>query len=564
MDTMEFLACTEEGGIPSSVRERADLSGRSCVVRISGTLHPQTYPTARSECQVTAVPGCFAPTVADVNAPWGDLGQSAVGYAWNSVNWLDEDFAYGHYYGKQSMVWFRPNHVQWRQHVFAALDEEGASCGFYALAAVVATEAEAEDIMEWGRRGRAGLRRGLTAQDMQDLSVGLGVPFSIAMVGQRWVQREPEEYVMRYWRHPDVIEARGHYGVMLVPVDDGNNCAYHWLPFTSIDVRCTLPMKRHTYYELNPDQAPVDAGGFDDWVLEGMAELFEQWEHAPQPPQYAPLGLRARTNGGIECLVQPAPLVGPFLICGEVPPVLADTEWDILSLSRFHRIGIGRQDCGDMIEVQGPPNFFERAMAKLSGCSFLWQLRPSVVPHMALDEGHFVYVYGGAPSLQDPTLLETGDYNPVTLGRLQTEGGVFAMQDPYVHVGLSGRPVTVLRLRRVALSPFGAVLSFVPFSLEAEVSVRVTHYLFPTTSMPVAAFDGDRAAWLRASFTALIQASPDNIKGLLAEQRNLMCARLEKGQLSDDFDPVELARELCRYAQQTRRLWANAQGYALV
>ncbi len=563
---MQFVTCTEEGGIPSWGTQTVDLSGRLFAGQLSGNSPQQPQPTT-AVSSMKAVPGCDNPAVAAANAFHGDLEQSAVGYAWNCVNWQDDDFCYRHYYGKQSVAWYRPGQAAWRKAVFAALDEEGASCGFYAIAAIVSTEQEAEDVMEWGRNGQAGLRRGLTARDIQDMSIALDVPLSIALVGQRWVQREPEECVMRYWRHVAVNAARGHYGVMLVPYDDFGTVAYHWLPFTSIDVQCTLPLKRQAYYLLNPRQEE-EPEGFDDEVLEGMAELLARWEQAALPPAYALTREQIRQRihpddriGGED--VDPL-LKGPFLICGEVPPNLRDRDPALLGASRFHKIGQGRLDCGDMVEVQGPPSFFDRARAKILDCTFLWQLRPSVVPHMAIDDGHYVYVYGGAPLLQDPTLLETGDYNPVTLGRLQTEGGVFSFVEPKVHPGLSGRPVTVLRLRRVALTSYGAVLSFVPLALEAEVSVRVTHYLFPTTSMPLAAFDGDRAAWLRASFTALIQASPDHIKGLLAEQRNLMCARLEKGQLGDEFDPVELARELCRYSSQTRRLWSGEQGYALV
>jgi hypothetical protein len=118
-----------------------------------------------------------------------------------------------------------------------------------------------------------------------------------------------------------------------------------------------------------------------------------------------------------------------------------------------------------------------------------------------------------------------------------------------------GQSFLFFRLSRRSNTLAGAIGRTLPLHLEKVTNVAILGHHVVRSPLPRSAFP-TAAAWLRAQFQVLTAAAPEHLVPLLQDQRNLALAELEKGTLSQDFDPVFLAVTLNEQYCRAKRLMA--------
>jgi len=255
------------------------------------------------------------------------------------------------------------------------------------------------------------------------------------------------------------------------------------------------------------------------------------------------------------------PLDGIPGVCGVFPPPLPP-QWnrDLINSVTFYRVEEQGQPLvcpGDMLLYKGHPTAFQRASCRLMGKGGIaWELRPSVIANMHVSTRHLVYVRLGATHVINPALFDNGDYNPEYIDRLHTCTGTYLLSRPWevrrqAPEGLAER-FLFFSLQRRAATYAGAACRAVPFHLEQVTEISLRHHPSLNFDLPLTSFPSEHAR-LRAQFSLLLQHCPEEMKGVLQDQRNLAMEAFAAGKLSPHFSPITLLRDLHRYGLRVRQ-----------
>lgn len=476
------------------------------------------------------------------------------------------------FYGKRKMLWFNaPRPTQWLREMVDHLERLGACCFWYALLGVTRDKAAFELAVDIGiRLSGEGLSAGITYNRAVWLLAQSGCNSTVYQVD---VTVASELSLIQRSKQPGRDPP---HGVVLVPVNDEFEAEPHWLPtmrFRNYPIQIPPALARI----INPGvvlAANVDdiQPNVDPFVgpmhVNGLAEEFVNYQGTfLDPPEEDELfpGLFEQHQ---ETDAQPGPsgldglalLKGASRIVGVIPPIFPLSNRLNPLAPVFHRIsevGVPLLDAGDMTIVEGFPTAVQRGLSRLTGEGIMaWQLRPSVIANMHVSSRHFVYVCMSPPTLLDPKVMESGDLNPDFVGRLVTETGAFVLVDPF-EVSLpstsSYTTLRVFRLSRSGITISGALFRAMPFHLEKVTGVTTTAWHVMLVRNRRECFPTQRA-FVRAQFSVLAMAAPEELRPLIVDQRNEALSLIAEGKLADDFDPVRLVLALHEQLHGMRRL----------
>jgi len=486
--------------------------------------------------------------------------------------------SHSQFYGERKMLWFNePPIKDWVWAAVADLERLGACCFWYALLGVTRDQAAFELAVNEGlMQTDAGLSEGVTYAQAVYIINQARMRITVYQVD---VTVASELCLIRRSQPAGREDPRG---VVLVPVNDQFERCAHWLPTVRfrrvpISVPPAMALLINPMIGLNADVEdlqPVIEPFIGPQHINGLAEEFVNYQDSRLPledegpgfdlnifeaPEYPDVGAvqSQPVQDGLSLLRKVSRIVGV------IPPTFPLAHRMSPLAAVFHRIpeaGIPSLDAGDMMIVEGFPTAMQRGLTRMMGEGMMaWQLRPSVLADMHVSSRHLVYVCLSPPSLIDPKFLESGDYNPDFVGRLVTETGTFVLVDPF-DVPFSGHQssyttLRVFRLTRAGVTISGAVFRAMPFHLEKVISVTTTALHVVLVRNKRECFPTQRA-FVRAQFSVLAMAAPEELRPLITDQRNEALSLIAEGKLADDFDPVRLVLALHEQLQGMRRLMA--------